>query len=430
MAISAATIWRVRIGGSDTLCAGLFDSSVVGAGTDYTDQDTAQLALTDLASVSPWTTVNSAVGGFTAAMVGNGIYISGGTNFTAGRYIIVSRIDNNNITVDRACGATGASSGALGKIGGALASPLAPGSSNLFTVAAGNAVLIRGQGSNSPADIDYTLGLANTNQGGGLAYIGYNGRPKFGHAGMIWQYSSAGTITWEHIYFAQTVGTYLDGGVVSGTVSLPATLYDCVMDQAGFDSRQITNVSVDRCSFINTGSQVAGTRSAYGQNSVTGRMAAVKNSLFKDLRFTAITVAAGQIPIDGNVIQNCQGDGIVLTSETWGNGYGGVTNNTVHGVAGHGISLPGASTCLVTDNMVTGITGAGKFGINIVGVSSAAMLQSAARIARNNLYGNTNNSNLVLQGSNTTIDPQYANAPVDLTPTNMALRSIGGVGSL
>jgi len=29
-----------------------------------------------------------------------------------------------------------------------------------------------------------------------------------------------------------------------------------------------------------------------------------------------------------------------------------------------------------------------------------------------------------------TLDPQFANAPVDLTPTNIALRLIGGVGAL
>ena len=111
MAISAGAIWRVRIGGSNTLCSGLFDPTVDGAGTDYTEQDTAQLALTDLASATPYVTVTSAAGGFTAAMVGNGIYIASGTGFTAGRYIITAYTDTNTVTLDRACAASAASAG-------------------------------------------------------------------------------------------------------------------------------------------------------------------------------------------------------------------------------------------------------------------------------------------------------------------------------
>ena len=91
-------------------------------GTDYTLQDAAQLALTDLAatSASGWLTLTSVTGGFTAAMVGNYIHIASGTNFTAGWYEVTVVTNGNTVTVDRACGATADASAGVGKLGGAM----------------------------------------------------------------------------------------------------------------------------------------------------------------------------------------------------------------------------------------------------------------------------------------------------------------------
>src|SRR3954451_13297180 len=93
MAISAGTVWEVRTGGSDSN-GGLFTSGQAGAGTDYSQQDAAQLSLTDVVTDGT-TTVTSAVGGFTAAMIGNGINIAGTC------YMIATRSSTNTITVDR-----------------------------------------------------------------------------------------------------------------------------------------------------------------------------------------------------------------------------------------------------------------------------------------------------------------------------------------
>lgn len=109
---STATAGNVNGGG--------FNSAL--GGTDYTLQDTAQLALTDLASTSAsgWLTLTSATGGFTSAMVGNYIHIASGTNFTAGWYEVTAYTDTNTVTVDRACGATADASAGVGKLGGAM----------------------------------------------------------------------------------------------------------------------------------------------------------------------------------------------------------------------------------------------------------------------------------------------------------------------
>lgn len=122
MSLASTMVWEVRTTG-DAENGGGFNP-VLG-GTDYSQQDAAQLALTDLASTSAssWLTLTSATGGFTAEMVGNIIYIASGTNFTSGYYEITAYTDTNTVTVDRACGATGDASGGSGKVGGAVDHP-------------------------------------------------------------------------------------------------------------------------------------------------------------------------------------------------------------------------------------------------------------------------------------------------------------------
>lgn len=120
MSLSANTVMEVRQGGDDTNGGGF----VTGAsGTDYSQQDSAQLSLTDLATSGAVTTLTSSTGGFTSAMIGNLIYIASGTNFDAGFYEITGHTDTNTVTLDRTPSSGGAGSGGSGKVGGALGTP-------------------------------------------------------------------------------------------------------------------------------------------------------------------------------------------------------------------------------------------------------------------------------------------------------------------
>ena len=119
MAINATSVWRVRIQGND-LNGGAFDPAIVGAGTDYTDQDAAQLTLTDVTTSAASAVISSATGGFTAEMIGNAVRIASGANFTAGTYFIVAVSSSNSATLDRNCTTAAGSSGAL-RVGGAKA---------------------------------------------------------------------------------------------------------------------------------------------------------------------------------------------------------------------------------------------------------------------------------------------------------------------
>jgi len=112
MALSANTVWEVRNSGADTNGGGFVTGS---GGTDYSQQDAAQLSVTDAACAGN-TTLTSATGGFTSAMVGSIVYLSSGP----GWYQITAHTDTNTVTIDRnGPNATGMTA----NVGGAFATP-------------------------------------------------------------------------------------------------------------------------------------------------------------------------------------------------------------------------------------------------------------------------------------------------------------------
>lgn len=113
MAISNG-VWEIRDTGN-SLNGGCFN--LASGGTDYSQQDAAQLSIGDAAATGT-TTLTSVTGGFTAAMVGNVLQISGGT-LTAGFYEITGFTNTSTITLDRP---PGTGSGSTAKVGGALTS--------------------------------------------------------------------------------------------------------------------------------------------------------------------------------------------------------------------------------------------------------------------------------------------------------------------
>jgi hypothetical protein len=86
---------------------------------DYSQGDTG-VALSSLATVSPWTTITCSAA--TNAWIGNFIHLNAVASFASGWYCIVSVNPGTSFVVDRAC-ATADSSGGTGTLGGALATP-------------------------------------------------------------------------------------------------------------------------------------------------------------------------------------------------------------------------------------------------------------------------------------------------------------------
>lgn len=120
MALRNTTIWEVRGTTGNDLNGGGFDTGT-GGGTDYSQQNAAQLSLTDLAQTLSSTTLTSTTGGFTSEMVNNIIQITSGTNFVTGFYRITAFTDTNTVTIDRTATSGGDGSAGVGRVGGALA---------------------------------------------------------------------------------------------------------------------------------------------------------------------------------------------------------------------------------------------------------------------------------------------------------------------
>lgn len=118
MALNSAIVLEVRPNvGSDTNGGGF---KVGASGTDWSLQTSPQYSVTDGVTAGT-TTITSATANFGTDVVGNLIYVQGGTgSVTAGWYEITARTNSTTITVDRSTGLT-AGTGVTLKIGGALA---------------------------------------------------------------------------------------------------------------------------------------------------------------------------------------------------------------------------------------------------------------------------------------------------------------------
>lgn len=168
MAVAAATVWEVRTTGVDTNGGGF----VTGAsGTDFSQQDAAQYALTGATTAAANAIILHASAA--ADMVGNIAQVISGTNFTPGLYQILSVVVGVSITVDRNCTTA---AGALGvvNVGGALASPGMAGSGH----AAGNQMYVKSG--------TYTVTSASTNIAAGC--VSWTAQAANANAGKIFGY--------------------------------------------------------------------------------------------------------------------------------------------------------------------------------------------------------------------------------------------------
>jgi hypothetical protein len=158
MAIAATMNWDVRTTGSDSNGGG-FDPTSGTPGTDFSQQNAAQVAFTDLVIGATTTQLTSAAHPFTSAHVGNVINIASGTGFTTGWYQVMS-VSGSTATMDRAVG-TAASTGGTGNLGGSLLTIAAPNAA----VSASNTVHIKAG--------TYTITASIAVPQSTMSYVGY-----------------------------------------------------------------------------------------------------------------------------------------------------------------------------------------------------------------------------------------------------------------
>lgn len=135
MALNAAVEWEIRTTGTATNGGGF---KAGASGTDWSQQDAAQYAVTDGVTAGT-TTITSATANFGTDVVGNIIYVQGGSGgIVADWYEIISRTNSTTIVVDRSTGLT-AGVGVTLNIGGGLSTLTAVATE----VVAGNTVHVK-----------------------------------------------------------------------------------------------------------------------------------------------------------------------------------------------------------------------------------------------------------------------------------------------
>lgn len=267
MAIQSTAQWWIRTDGDDDNGGG-FDSAISGSGTNYSDQASAQLSLTDITTLIVGdTTIQSSTGGFTSAMVGNSIKIRSGTNVVPGYYFITGFTSSTAVTLDRAPdNGGGAINGASGKVGGAWTNiqrtlstaAVSLGNTVASPLIGGHTVNVRGSGSDNPSTPDYTdftnwRFFPTGSREKAIKFVGYNGKPS------IQASSSSGSL----IFYQVTNYVFEDmkfvangsGNNIHGLINSGGNLFavNCVFDMAGHDAKGGKG-SAYQCHFYDSGS--------------------------------------------------------------------------------------------------------------------------------------------------------------------------------
>jgi hypothetical protein len=418
MATSKSAQYWLRVAGNDNNGGG-FDSGISGAGTNYADQDAAQLALTGLTCTVNGTTLTQTGGTFTSTMVGNAIQITGGTNFLKDIYWITAFTNSNNVVLDRTPATAGAGSAGTGNLGGALATLkcLSTGGSaaanplNTTTqLVAGNTINIRGSGTNDPSSFDYDFSAGywtfpnGDTTNGPIRFFGYNGRPYIRFSGLL-MYNCANIIH-NFIKYVCTVATFS----TYGAVYVNQSAYNCIFDQ--------NNLDVQMASLAVTGASFASLincefRSTGGGSGGTNPMVSMSNNYFALVYQCWIHTSKGAgIKLDGpgsvidTIINGNGSDGILLSS---GASFGTVLQgNTIYNNAGNGINITSAFSSAINsiqNNLITDHTVASKYGINFTGGTADTNAVAVPGVIDFNAFYNNTNGNY--NGITTNIWPTF-----------------------
>ena len=419
----------MRIAGNDVNGA-FYDASIAGAGTDYSQQDVAQLSLSDIVC-SATTTVTSVVGGFTAAMIGNAIRITGG-GATSGYYFITARTDTNTITVDRTPGTVAAGTGNVG--GAAITHKRLLDNANAVgdKVVAGNIVYIQGSGSDTPSSADYanTTGFYTPVSGSSgtarVQLIGETGRPRFASNGLIfynWTFCFV-----KNLYLTTTSNNSGSFGIINCAGN--DTVQNLVIDtnnQTGILGIYIngTNVRVLDTEIKSGTSSPTSSAGCHGINN-TNYGAYVENCNIHHMRAKGILDSGGGTVIRNTKVWGCVDNSIDLAAALTPSS---VVNCTVDAGQGHALLI--AQVTLfgmdIRNSIFSNHTGSGKYGISIAAGTAAANDLIKNFVDYNCYYNNTSNFNAISAGAHDTqgTDPQYVSASTGDFTLGTNLKGLG-----
>ena len=332
-------------------------------GLDYSQQNAkntvgSNISTTDAVTAGT-TTLVSATAAFTADIVGNIVYISGGTgSITGGWYEVTAYTNATTVTLDRSTGLT-AGTGATLNIGGALATPTAA----ALLATQYNIVYIKGGPYVITAGINFTgsnltvIGYTTTRNDGGQATI--QGSTNTGLSLITAQYVSIYNITVD----CNSLGTCTAFEVPNSIIN------NCkAKNYSSFGIHEF-------------GSSINGTIS---NNEVTGGTTSSAVGIYA----SASTGYFSPFIVFNNYVHDGQGIGITTGS---GNiSYNVIANQT--GTNAHCINA-GGTPLLVYGNTAYNCAGSG---INVGSTFSTRNLQTVTNniLVNNGAYGINGNSNV------------------------------------
>ena len=431
----------VRTTGSDSN-AGCFDPSVTSPGTDYSQQNSPQVAFTDLVIGATNTQLTSAANPFTSAFVGNCIIITAGTGFTTGLYEVVS-VSGVTATMDRTVGSA-ASTGGVGNLGGSLLTPQHAGALiNLYATSAGSPTIWLKTGTYSTSSAITSLYVSSqmTNLIGYGSTHGDNGtRPLITTAtnsiNLIDSTASA-KLAVNNVNFSSTAGT---PGPAFHAANNGITLSISNAFLTGFGNTIDGDFSVNWNFpelFLNKVEIASSTSYAVWNNN--SAVTVITNSYIHGGSTAAVYVggsnSSSEVTIENTIIANNAGAGFLGTTNS-ALCQLSVTHSTFFGNSGSdidisaGFSPPGnAVTCFlgsISNNIFYG-NGSGAYGVNAA--TAALSWTTPAFLSFNNAYGNhaTGNTHNFNDASPTTLS---ANPFTSSGTGDFSLNSTTGGGIL
>jgi hypothetical protein len=415
-ALAGTVQWDVRTTGSNSN-AGCFDPGVASPGTDYSQQDSPQVAFTDLVIGGTNTQLTSMLNPFSAASVGNCIHITGGTGFTTGWYEVTS-VSVTTATMDRAVG-TAASTNGTGNLGGSF-----------LTIAATLSSAVDGNTLNIKSGT-YTL-TSTLTVGVSLYFVGYGTAHADGGTKPLITTSTNSTPLFAT---AANIGTVLDNLAMTNTASTRAlgiyatsyggsiTVLNCYASGFGGGTDNgafidgTDNTHWDYNAIIVMNSEIANSVSGIYASTTHILAAQFVGNYFHDNGIDVYGYSQGSTQVIGNIFSSSTGS---FSVGLQGN-FMQVRGNTFYNAAGSALlfSIQSNASC-VQNNIFYG----NLWAINQTTSASGA----AALCATRNAYGSNKNANINFPVSATSITLS-ANPFVNAAAANFALNNTAGGGA-
>lgn len=395
MAANPTAVWRVRPSGNDNNGGG-YDAGIASAGTDYSQQNAAQVTQSGGTVSTATVTLTDTGAAFTSALIGNGIRVSG-TGITTTYTYITAVPTGTTLTLQTSPGTTGTS--VTYSIGGGWAT-IHTNTTSTGPLVAGNTCYILGTGTPSPSSYgapDYTLsavwapktGTLGGSSDGFITFAndpntpGYKAFPDTtGGMPLIMMTGATASIEpamnqliglWIFADSAYSNVRMIDFSAIGG----PAVIKGCVLDQNAKDLYCLFmyETTVLGCEVF---SSAGGSGTSSGIYVFGG--ANLPNYILScnvhDCVGNGVELAStGTICIlQNSIIAKCGGDGIKDAATAATSNFRVVSGCTIDGNTGHGINVTSsdgiAKNKQILNNIISNHTTGGKSGITVPGTTA------------------------------------------------------------